>query len=434
MWESRRSHPPQHDESSYDAIPGDATGQRDRARIIHSEAFRRLQSKTQVLGVGEHDFYRTRLTHSLEVAQLGSGICEKLRQRYRENTELLSWLPGMGQIEAICLAHDLGHPPFGHGGEVALNYFMHDQGGFEGNGQTLRILAHLGEYSPQHGLDLSRRTMLGVLKYPVLHREVACYPVELAEGTSNIDSFKPPKCIHDEDEAVLNWILAPLPAADQELFRSSTDGSSHRKARYQGLDTSIMELADDIAYGVHDLEDALALKLVTEHAWREQVLARLPADDVIAQNADFYSRKLFSESSCERKHAISKLVHSMLTEISVRAQGRFRTPLLDYQAQISVQAKQTLAVLKDFVYQQVIKSPEVQSLEYKGQQLILKLFRVLRDNPKRLLPPAVLARYQEAAEKDRVICDYLATLTDHHAVRLYHKLFSPDMGSVFDRI
>ena len=112
--------------------------QRDRARIIHSASFRRLQSKTQVLSLGESDFYRTRLTHSLEVAQIGSGICEHLKEIHKNNQEYVKWIPPISLIEAIGLGHDLGHPPFGHGGEVALNYFMKDYGGFEGNGQTLR--------------------------------------------------------------------------------------------------------------------------------------------------------------------------------------------------------------------------------------------------------------------------------------------------------
>ncbi|HWW05869.1 dGTP triphosphohydrolase [Collimonas sp.] len=153
----------------------DAEYQRDRARIIHSSSFRRLQSKTQVLSLGESDFYRTRLTHSLEVAQIGSSICEQLKELYKANSEYMGLIPSFSLIEAICLAHDLGHPPFGHGGEIALNSIMKDHGGFEGNGQTLRIVTRLGEYSPVHGIDLSRRTLLGLLKYPTLHKDVAWY-------------------------------------------------------------------------------------------------------------------------------------------------------------------------------------------------------------------------------------------------------------------
>ncbi len=106
---------------------------RDRARIIHSAFFRRLQGKTQVLGLGESDFYRTRLTHSLEVAQIGSGISETLKTKYKNNKKIQKLLPCPNLIESMGLAHDIGHPPFGHGGEVALNYLMYENDGFEGN-------------------------------------------------------------------------------------------------------------------------------------------------------------------------------------------------------------------------------------------------------------------------------------------------------------
>jgi dGTPase len=115
--------------------------QRDKARIMHSAAFRRLQSKTQVMGVGIGDFYRTRLTHSLEAAQIGTGIAAQLSQKHPDLASLLEIDEHL--IETICLAHDIGHPPFGHGGEIALHYMMHEHGGFEGNGQTFRILTKL---------------------------------------------------------------------------------------------------------------------------------------------------------------------------------------------------------------------------------------------------------------------------------------------------
>ena len=139
--------------------------ERDLSRLIHSSAFRRLQSKTQVLGLGESDFYRTRLTHSMEVAQIGRGIVQYINESERFS-KYKEYLPNMSLITAICLAHDIGHPPFGHGGEVALNYCMREYGGFEGNGQTLRILGKLDKYTEKHGLNPTRRMLLGVLKYP----------------------------------------------------------------------------------------------------------------------------------------------------------------------------------------------------------------------------------------------------------------------------
>ena len=164
VWESRQT-PLGADQRERDNFS------RDRARVIHSAFFRRLQGKTQVLGLGESDFYRTRLTHSIEVAQVASGIVETLRDD-SSLTSFRQFLPSQTLIEAIALAHDIGHPPFGHGGEVALNYVMRNHGGFEGNAQTLRICTKLGEYSDDSGLNLTRRTLLGLLKYPAHYSSV----------------------------------------------------------------------------------------------------------------------------------------------------------------------------------------------------------------------------------------------------------------------
>lgn len=137
----------------------------DYARVIHSASFRRLQGKTQILNLGDGDFYRTRLTHSIEVAQIAGGIARQLQKDFPDHPAQPS-IPDLSLIQAVGATHDLGHPPFGHGGEVALNYCMRKAGGFEGNGQTLRILARLERFSTNAGANLTRRTLLGVLKYP----------------------------------------------------------------------------------------------------------------------------------------------------------------------------------------------------------------------------------------------------------------------------
>lgn len=419
------------DTKAFNAATPDSDAQRDRARIIHSSAFRRLQAKTQVLNVGESDFYRTRLTHSMEVAQIGSGICEHLRERYSSDDETLLQIPSFFQIEATCLAHDIGHPPFGHGGEVALNYHMHDDGGFEGNGQTLRILSKLGEYSAHDGLDLTRRTLLGVLKYPVLHNQVN--DSEQQAGAS-LAQFKPPKSIHDDEHDILDWVLLPFSDDDQRLFRQTTVSAGKRKAQFKSFDTSIMELADDISYGVHDLEDALALNLVTERQWREDVLAEVSPESEIAKKANDYTDMLFAEDSRQRKHAISRLIGHFIPHISVRQQDRFSAAQLDLQAFLPEEVEHTLTVLKNFVFKHVIRSSSVQALEYKGQMMIVKLFEVLSEHPESLLPPSTLRKYNESNHRQRVICDYISGMTDHYASKLYSKLFTPEVGSVFDRL
>ncbi len=143
----------------------------DRTRVIHCPAFRRLQRKTQILGMDEGDFHRTRLTHSLEVASIGASIVKHLHFEPQIQT-ITGLLPSTDLINVICLLHDIGHPPFGHGGEVALNYMMRDHGGFEGNGQTLRLLTKLETSYGAFGLDLTRRSLLGILKYPVPRSKV----------------------------------------------------------------------------------------------------------------------------------------------------------------------------------------------------------------------------------------------------------------------
>lgn len=436
-WIDRRRYADGYAGAAFNSNSVDSEYQRDRARIIHSSSFRRLQSKTQIFSIGDSDFYRTRLTHSLEVAQIGSGICEQLRQQYAQNPEYSAWIPSMSLIEAICLGHDLGHPPFGHGGEVALNAYMHLYGGFEGNGQTLRIIGRLGEYSPEHGLDLSRRTMLGLLKYPVLHREVASYGEVPPMTLTNIDHAKPPKCIHDDEADILDWILAPLTTADRQRFRQFKHvPGKHSRSSYQGFDTSIMELADDIAYGVHDLEDALALELVTERQWNTLVMAQaaeLPSCP-LCQNAAFYNSKLFAGNDRDRKHAISKLVGYFIGNIVISEQEEFTAPLLRLQAKMLPEARALLDILKKFVFDEVIRRPQIQALEFKGQQMIMRLFSTLLENPERLLPAAQLAQWRGSPEPKRVICDYIASMTDIYATRLYNRLFNPDIGSVFDRL
>lgn len=405
----------------FNAATPDSDAQRDRARIIHSSAFRRLQSKTQVLGVGDNDFYRTRLTHSMEVAQIGSGICEHLKQTYADNDAISQQIPSFFQIEATCLAHDLGHPPFGHGGEVALNYHMLGHGGFEGNGQTLRILSKLGEYSEQHGLDVTRRTLLGVLKYPVLHSEVQ--QAGLTTDTP-LNAFKPPKSIHNDEEDVLHWILEEFSQHDSDKFRTKTEKDGKRRSQFKAFDTSIMELADDISYGVHDLEDALALGLVTERQWREDVLQNALDDSPLIAKADFYHDKLFSPDSRDRKHAISKLIGYLVPQITVERQQQFEHPQLDLQAKLPVEAEHMLELLKRFVFKHVIRSAEVKAMEFKGQRIIMALFEALNDAPEQLLQPSTLQKYQQATNPKRVISDYISGMTDHYARKQYSQLFS----------
>lgn len=432
MWKER------FEQASNSGFERDEYG-RDRARIIHSAFFRRLQGKTQVLGIGESDFYRTRLTHSLEVAQIAGGVSEFLKMKYKDEETIVNLLPEQNLIESIGLVHDIGHPPFGHGGEVALNYAMRNDSGFEGNAQTLRICTKLGEYSDNDGLNLTRRTLLGVIKYPCFYNDVVNSELYEKENSNslNLDNYSPPKCIFDCDSDHVEWIFRPFDK-DRNIFMSASyiEGK-HKKPLYKSLDASIMEIADDIAYGVHDLEDAIALRLVSERIWKTDVVDKLKdplSTFPLSAKIDEYTKLLFSGENKTRKKAISLLVNYFVINTKIIEIGKFRHKLLDYQAKFPSIILEELNILKDFVINHVIKTPEVQTLEYKGQQMIVKLFNAIANNPSRLLPKKYYQKYKSEGNNLRVICDYLAGTTDDYATRLYHKIFTPSSGSIFDRL
>lgn len=440
LLETRVNHTETQD-NDWNSHSRDLAYQIDRARIIHSASFRRLQAKTQILGIGDSDFYRTRLTHSLEVAQLGFGITESLKSKYKNNPEYLDLIPSQNVIESICLAHDIGHPAFGHGGEVALNYCMTKDGGFEGNGQTLRIVSKLAEYTPENGMNLTRRTLLGLIKYPVPYSKFnKNYPP--TENNKNLHTplqlseYHPPKCILDtEADLFTSWVASIFTKNDLEKFMT-INPKKPNKPLYTSFDSSIMELADDISYGIHDLEDAVALRLVTESQWKNQVLSQIKELNIeLTHHIEQISSLLFGATNKERKHAISKLVRYFLKKAQIHKKDLFQHPLLDFTATLETKNDvKALGIIQKFVVDNVIKQPEIQILDYKGQKIVVELFEVLSNNPKQLLPKSTFEQYEKSENKNRVICDYISGMTDAYAARLYHKLFTPNMGSVFDRL
>ncbi|MCU7995956.1 deoxyguanosinetriphosphate triphosphohydrolase family protein [Shewanella glacialipiscicola] len=437
VWQERR-----HGEDKQRRFDHRTPYQRDRARILHSAAFRRLQAKTQVLGVGMNDFYRTRLTHSLEVSQIGTGIAAQLRRKYPQHKQLLC---SMSLLESLCLAHDIGHPPFGHGGEVALNYMMRDHGGFEGNGQTFRILSKLEPYTLDFGMNLCRRTMLGILKYPAPHSQlfVAGEHSEITNHRQLKPSQWPPvKGIFDDDSDIFAWVLEPLSEQDRHRFTSAQQSSHpalphypHLRTQFKSFDCSIMELADDIAYAVHDLEDAIVMGIVTASQWQQDVAPTLThsADTWIKQELADIGNKLFSHEHHLRKDAIGTLVNGFVTAIVITEDEAFEAPLLRFNATLEPEFAIALNVLKQLVYKYVIRKPEIQMLEYKGQQIVMGLFEAFASDPERLLPLNTQERWRESEQKGlnshRVLADYISGMTDEFAGRLYQQLFSPRAGS-----
>ena len=416
--------------------------ERDRARVIHSSAFRRLQAKTQILGVLEGDFHRTRLTHSMEVAQIGRGLVLNLQKKFPELNDLL---PRLEQIETTGLAHDLGHPPFGHGGETALNCAMADYGGFEGNGQTLRILTLLESHSPENGLDLTRRTLLGVLKYPVPYANLCkTSSPDATDKSVNLNfqqTWQPPKCFLDTEQEVFNWIVAPLSNTDQVRFCEYTRPTtqSHGRSLHKALDTSLMNLADDIAYGVHDFEDGIVLRLLTREHWQE-VAQQLDPKWAEKNNLLQIETMLFTRtdnSGYSRRQAVGALVHALISSAELKLNDEFEEPLLGWNVILPEEPQRFLKALKETVSRHVIQLNTVQAATFKGRKIVLSLFDALSAEPEMLLPSSFQLLWKEAKsdlQQKRIICDFIAGMTDQYANRFYERLFLPGHGSVFDRI
>ena len=416
--------------------------ERDRTRVIHCPAFRRLQRKTQILGTDLGDFHRTRLTHSLEVSSIGCSIVRHFI-RHHKQPALEAILPSEDLMNVICLLHDIGHPPFGHGGEVALNYMMRDHGGFEGNAQTLRLVTKLEKSYGMYGLDLTRRSLLGLLKYPVAWSRVVrtASPIISASsmhGTLRMNDWLPPKAYFDSEESEVDWILQPFQAQDRITFQSlSRDPEQYRHgcATHHMFDCSIMDIADDIAYGVHDLEDAIHLHLIVRSHLDTQEFNALLQDTALKDQKVL--DKLFDPMLDVRKQAIGKLVNYFITHMEVvLAQEIFAHPLLAYTIRLTAPARGLLDYLIKCIYKNVIDSQQARTCEYGGQMVVQRLFEALSSNPGALLEQAARVLFFEAQDEQqayRVVCDYIANMTDDYAYHMYERLFGFNAKKMFDR-
>lgn len=334
--------------------------QRDRDRIVYSTAFRRLQYKTQVFVNHEGDHYRTRLTHTLETSQIARSIGRGLSL----NEDL---------IEAIALAHDLGHGPFGHAGEWALAALMKNCGGFEHNVQTLRIVEKLEDSYPDFpGLNLTFETREGLKKHP--------------------ENFYKKRA------------LRPLLLLEAEL----------------------VDLADEIAYNSHDLDDGLRSELVGEKLLEE---VQLWAD------AGRYIHKKYSSLAVhhKRRMIVRLIIHRLVTDVIENTQARIKKmgigSFADVQklkvpaVSLSEPLKRQLAELKRFLHKNLYHHYRVERMTDKGQRFLKALFQVYLEKPAQL-PPEVLVR-SKTEGLERALCDYLAGMTDRFAQDEYKRLFEP---------
>lgn len=286
-------------------------------------------------------------------------------------------------------------------------------------------------------MDLTRRTLLGLVKYPTIITKNPHYNSKLRhERFIKAEHWKPIKGLFTDDTIAIDWMLSGLSAADRERFTQATTFQSDnfaflaQRSLYKSLDCSIMEIADDVAYGVHDLEDAIALNKVSRLYWDEEVLPGfLTSDNPWAmKHAKHLTDMLFSREHHQRKNAIGALVNHLITNIQLfEVKADFAEPLLRINAELSPPSKTILELLKRFVYKHVIQDTELQQNEFRGQRMLMALFEAFTCDPLRLLPKDVQHLYSHAITSsesaNRIVCDYLATMSDEHADRIYQRVF-----------
>lgn len=427
----------------------------DLARILHSSSFRRLGAVTQVIS-GEGTLQRTRLTHSLEVQQIAEGIVQRFRLLDEVPDVLRTHMADSALVRTISLVHDLGHPPFGHAGEEALNCMMRDRSdygdrghaegksyGFEGNGQTLRILTKLEDFSENGGANLTRRSLLGVLKYPVPYSEALKEPVppplltETGVPMITEGAHAPPKCYLDSERSVVNWLLAPLGPEQARLVIST---------KAKSVDASLMDKSDDLAYAFADLQDAITLDLITREQLREDVPIHLWGDyieysaqrgaDKFFGDASGYERvidNLFGDSK-DLQRQIGWLMGYGIARTRIRERPQFTDPLYAWEIDISHNALALVEAVKTCILKRVIFSPRLQHGRLQGQMSLVKIFDVMRNDPRHQLPEKQYARYMERDRDDRVICDWLAGASEEFVRKLYGRMFTAGAASVTDRL
>ena len=395
------------DEERFVAEPPKRAGRtafaRDRARILHSAALRRLAAKTQVMSPGESDFPRTRLTHSLECAQVG-----------RELGAALGCDPDL--VELACLAHDLGHPPFGHNGETALDDAAAAIGGFEGNAQSLRVLTRL-EAKTIHegrsvGLNLTRASLDATTKYPWLRQP----------GSQKFG-------VYEDDLPVFEWL------------RQGTD--LDRKS----FEAQVMDWADDVAYSVHDLEDAV-------HGWHLDLRSLLSADraPLLAVAEAWYAPGVDAElldqaldrllalpywptrydASLTSLAALKNLTSQLIGRFCAAAEAATRAafgdqPLTRYRADLVVPEEQRheVAVLKGIANTYVMQRDGAEEHYAKQREVVTELVYSLVVAAPTALEPALRSAWQDAAtdgQRLRAVIDQVASLTDTSILEWHRRL------------
>lgn len=393
--------------------------QQDRDRIVYASAFRRLQAKTQVFAVGEYDFYRNRLTHSIEVAQIGRSICHYLRATDSAFADDFFVDPDL--VEAVCLAHDLGHPPFGHAGERALHAMMASYGGFEGNAQTLRLLTEtiFSRDGERSGLRPTRALVDGVLKYKSLHRELD----------------RPERHFLYDDQAVHRSFALD----GRSLPDTLTPGSVLNG--FRSLECQIMDWADDAAYSLNDLTDGIRAGFLTT----SRVEAWAAEQDLDPAGEEAVGLVLSMLASGNVELLISREIGAFIRGCRLEFREGFmsdRTNRYRFRLGIDDSIRGRARWFARMSVDLVFRAPQVQQLEHKGRRLLRAVFEGYADvylgsdaHDVSLLPArweTLVFRASSPEARARVLCDYLAGMTDAFAIRTYKRMFDPDYGSILD--
>lgn len=337
--------------------------QRDRDRIVHSAAFRLLEYKTQVFVNDAGDYYRTRLTHTLEVAQIGRTLARALGV----NEDL---------VEAICLAHDLGHPPFGHAGEAVLNNLLSDHGGFNHNHQSYRVVTKLERRYPKwKGLNLTIETLEGIAKHETEYDRPAYAGIASETGAS--------------------------------------------------LEAQIANIADELAYNAHDLDDGLQAGLI-----RAEQAAELPLWQRVVARSGWRGTTLDAVS---RHHIIRELVGQLVDDVLYESQAQIAAlqPASSQAVQLhgraliqhSPQQQRLNLQLKDFLLHTMYRHYRIMRMQTRAERFIKAIFDSYVAEPRQL--PDVYRAKLKAEPSQRVVADYIASLTDRSALQEYQQLFDP---------
>lgn len=356
---------------------------RDRDRIIHATAFRRLKEKTQVFVAHEGDHYRTRLTHSLEVAQIARSLAHALRL----DTDL---------AETVALAHDLGHPPFGHAGEDELQAQMQPWGGFDHNVQTFRVVTKLEERYPQfEGLNLSWETVEGVVKHngPVSHR--------LGEPA---------------------WQAIADYARDWDL----------RLGTFASLEAQAAAIADDIAYNNHDVDDGVQAGLFTLDDLADVPLIGPVLHGVRKDWPDIDARMV-------RIEAVRRMIGVMVEDVLAETEARIAADEIRSTEDVRM-AKRTLVsfspamladlgVLRKFLFERMYRHYRVNRTRSQARRILAEMFQLFMAEPETMPPEwSGKAISGDETRRARAVCDYIAGMTDRYAIEEHRKLFSLDLA------